>query len=419
MTEDEAISQTSPLRITFVSPDSAMAGVGATQGFRVARAISARNSHTVSFVSLESEDQDSDLDDVTGLNWCSAPFATGSNNRSFAKNVWRLYRLLVRAGPTDLVVARSFQGGVVAELYRLIHGVPYVYDMRGAFILNRTRDRPLLRRLLLHIDNRIVRQSAHVITLTEIHRSVIIQQDLKEAHCISTIPTSSVFPANLGPRKSAWLGEEFASVESTLRSSLVVAYIGSINSDYDVTTSMQLVEAILRRCDQAVFLYLGQQTSEMRQLIPEFEILPDRAIIASVDYRSMDRWLGYVDWGLMVLRHAPDKVGSMPSKFSEFLACGVRPIVHGCNEEVTFWAQRVKSGIVLPSLNARNIATTVAIICEAERPESELAAAFEIGKAYFSLEEVTKSYSQVIDASLLRGAGLNRGRFAKKRRKHG
>ena len=111
---------------------------------------------------------------------------------------------------------------------------------------------------------------------------------------------------------------------------------------------------------------------------------------------QIQRWVPRIDWGLMVLATTPAKRASMPTKLAEFLAAGVRPIHHGCNDEVGRWVRDAGTGVSLEDLSDAAIASAVATITESRRDVERLRRGRSIAEPHFALARGIERYQGIL-----------------------
>jgi len=246
------------------------------------------------------------------------------------------------------------------------------------------------------------RRAAALVSLTELGVRIVQSGRFgawncqKPAVCIPTCVDYEMFRVDL-PATERTIPRE---IEQRLAGRLVVGYVGSVNSDYRASESIQLFGHVLRGRPDAMLLCLTGQQPQLRCLA-ERERLPDSAILyANPDYDDMPAWLSHVQWGLLLLTEDFVKWGSMPTKLGEFFASGVKPIYFGCNPEVGEWVRRCGSGVSLPDLTHDALRAAARKIADAHSDASVLRVARERARSHFSLETGVSRYERVFRSIL-------------------
>jgi hypothetical protein len=398
--------------ILYVSSDGIMQPLGYSQVLRVVRGLAERGLR----YSLVSAEQARDLEDAArvqatrteladhGIRWTATSWDRGSAATA-AGNLARIARAVIGAARREratLVHARSYHAAAVARLTQRITGAPFVFDARGYWIDERLEagrwfSNPLASRVARSTERRIYGAARAIVTLTRLHA-----RDLEDgrmgrlgARMIETIPTVCDYGAFVrasAPEHGPWTAMPPARP--------VVAIIGAINNSYRMDATVALARRILDRVEAARLLVLSAQADGFRRLLDDAAIPRERCTITSASHEEMPGWLSRADWAITLLRASPAKRASVPTKLAEFFAAGVRPIHHGCNDEVTEWVRRAGSGFVLDDLEpasldrcAEHVATRPAIAGEIER-------ARDLTRAHFDLSSGLDRYERVIEASL-------------------
>jgi glycosyltransferase involved in cell wall biosynthesis len=110
----------------------------------------------------------------------------------------------------------------------------------------------------------------------------------------------------------------------------------------------------------------------------------------------MADWLKLMDWALMLLNTRYSKRGSMPTKLAEFFAAGVRPIQHGCNEEVSRKIREAGAGVVLEGISESDLREGARKVALTSLQPEETLRARELTRAHFSLEAGVEKYAALL-----------------------
>ncbi|MCA9647210.1 MAG: glycosyltransferase, partial [Myxococcales bacterium] len=292
-----------------------------------------------------------------GITWRYGTYHEGATGA--ARNLAQLSQLAERALREDsigLVHARGYQPAVVARWLRARHGLPYIFDFRGLWIDERLEEgRWFTNRAALAVARRVERtlfqDAAAVVSLAEPGADLLRSGALTGSpYCgpLVVIPTSVDFDAFTLPGDAGraegpeplreWAGED-----------LLLGWVGSLNRWYDTDASMDLVRRVIDKRPAAKLLVLSQQRDAMQALLEKHH-LTQHSLIFQVSHDEMPGWVRHLDWGLQLMGTSRAKAASMPTKFAEFIASGVRPVHHGCNVEVGSWVTACATGINLPDL---------------------------------------------------------------------
>ncbi len=386
--------------IVYLSQDGVLDPVGWSQVGRVVIALACAGfRYTV--ISLEKREALSDSARVTrareafgraGVTWVPLPFRDVGRGAAVENFTSMLSAAAshVRRG-ADLVHARSYPPTVSALALRDALGIPYVFDARGYWLDERIEAGSIpsrAGRVARLLEERLYRRAATVVTLTELQAADVRTRFRKTpATCI---PTCADF-------------EAFALRESAVRArpamlgdGVWIGLVGSVNPSYRPHDALRIVARMLAARSDARLAVLTPQVALMQALVAEAGIDPSRTVVTSVAPDDMPQWVPHLDWAVQILNTTPAKRASMPTKLAEFLACGVRVVHHGCNEEVGSWIRRTEAGLVLDDLSESTISEAVAAFRDSRRDLDAATRTRTLAAQHFSLESGVHRYVDVL-----------------------
>lgn len=330
--------------IIYLSFDGLLEPLGETQVVRLVEELNRTMDLRFTIVSLEKR---SDLANTLqlnnlqerlrdqGISWHHHPYEKGAGGA--ARNVsMMLYDVgqLAEDSGCSLLHARSYLAAAVCDTLKAANGTPYVFDFRGYWIDERIEEgrwfiNPIAVAAGRAIERRLFGHANAIVSLAQPAADDIQRGRFGDVGStpIAVIPTcvdATRFNLNQRtvPRPRALAGKN------------VVGWVGSLNASYLVQESLELTRWILEYDPDAFFLGLTGQVTQLRERALAAGIPETRMLIQPVQHADMPQWLGWIDWGLLLLKTNVAKRGSMPTKLGEFLASGVRPIYHGCNEDM-------------------------------------------------------------------------------------
>lgn len=342
-----------------------------------------------------------------GIEWRFDTFRSGV--RGALRNLTSLSELafdLATRTRIDLTHARSYQPATVAWFLKQADDTPYLFDFRGFWVdekidadqwFNSRTDRFLARRW----ERTLFRRADAIVSLAEpgaddIRRGRFGRLDCASAvHVIPTCVDMSRFSINVSSEIRQRLG---------LEGKLVIGFVGSINPSYRVQESLALFKIIRQANENAILLAITRQVSAFHTAVEEAGIESTAVVVESVPHEEVHRWIGAMDWGLLLLTTSKTKRASMPTKLGEFFAAGVRPIHHGCNADVTAWVRRTGSGISLDDTSSESLMRAARKVVAQDSNEVDLIRAREIASSHFGLRAGARAYSEIYRRTLVRTA---------------
>jgi glycosyltransferase involved in cell wall biosynthesis len=217
----------------------------------------------------------------------------------------------------ELVHARSYLPGLMA----LGLGRPFLFDMRGMWPMERVdggvwREGSLVHRAGLRLERVLLARAAGVVALASGAREHLPPL-AKPFRVIPTAVDLDRFRPGLAPPE----GHE----ELVDRDVYVVA--GALGTWYLLDEMLDLLSLALHRSERAHALLLTEEDATVaveglrRRGVPE-----GRITTLGVPHDQVPRWFSLAAAGILLIRSAPSKRASAPTKLGEFLACGV-PVV--------------------------------------------------------------------------------------------
>lgn len=338
-----------------------------------------------------------------GVRWRWARFDAGGGGFRAAANMSRLVALAEAATSArrpHVVHARAYHGSAVAHLLLTARRIPYLFDARSYWVDERHEAGQLARPGVYELAKRVERglfgSAAGAVTLTELQASDLRSGEFGpwKERPLTAIPTCADFADfDLLER-----GEIAPDLRAFAANRMTLGFVGSINASYRLDRSCMLARRVLELRKDSVVVALTSEAESYRRIFEEHRIPLDRVMIRRVEHEEMARWVGGLDWGCLILKTSPSKRASMPTKLAEFFAAGVRPVHHGCNEEVSEWVRKTGSGISLPDLSDETIESAAVTIATSSREHAVLSRAREIAEPWFGLEGGIDRYRTILSA---------------------
>jgi len=317
------------VRAVLATYDGVLSGPGRSQTVPYARGLADRG-HDLLLFSYEEPDRLADPAQVTeveralgGVPWVRLPWRRNAPG-DLAAGV-RALRRVAREHRADLIHARGY---VPALLARLLH-LPYVFDMRGFWPDERV-DGGLWKRggaghrTWKRIERSLLKRAGAVIVLAARGRDELRRTGLvSETQPVHVVPTCTdlqrfrVVPVAERAPEARGAGPRFV-------------ILGGTSTWYLPEAMLDLGARALARDDTAVLHVLTQDDQKpVHAELARRGVPAERVVVGAVPHADVPRWISGATAGIALLRPAPSKVASCPTKLGEFLACGVPLIVSG------------------------------------------------------------------------------------------
>lgn len=340
---------------------------------------------------------------AAGITWTFDAYRDGGSGRDALDNE----KALVRAAtslPAAGIHARAYHSAMAAFTAWLSRGTPYLFDARSYWFDERLEEgrwltTPLRTGIARGVEHQLFAQASGVVTLTELQANDVRngrfgKSKHRSVKCITTCADFDDFTLRGSSRRVP------ADVQAALKGRTVLGIIGSVNRSYLVDETLGLAARVLKNDERAHLLILSAQREEYERRLQTIGVDASRVTMTRADHDVMPDWLSLIDWGMLLLNpSSPAKRASMPTKLAEFLACGVRPVQFGCNEEVSSWVRKTGAGFVLDDVAPQSLDAAARRISESKRDDAQLAKAREVAAPHFSLQSGIEKYEQVLLAT--------------------
>jgi len=317
------------VRAILATYDGVLSGPGRSQTVPYARGLADRG-HAMMLISYELPERLADTDLVAEVEreLGDVPWTRLTWRRSAPGDLVAGMRTLRRAARdhrADLIHARGY---VPALMARLLH-LPYVFDMRG-FWPDERADGGLWKRggaghrTWKRIERSLCKHAASVVVLSKRGRDELRRLGLvPEPRPVHVVPTcTDLVRFRVVPDEDR--------VPQARGSAPRWVILGGTSTWYLPEAMLDLGARALARDDAAVLHVLTQDDPE--PIVAELArrgVPTERAVVCAVPHADVPRWISGATAGIALLRDAPSKVASCPTKLGEFLACGVPLIVSG------------------------------------------------------------------------------------------
>jgi len=282
-----------------------------------------------------------------GIEWRRLRYHKRPPVLSTLLDVLRGRRELIRAtkqtGPPAILHVRSYVPALMASLARPRIGGKLLFDIRGFWVDERVEGGiwpagGVLYRVAKRCERRFFAEADAIVTLT--HASV--------------------------PQIEAWTGGRPVPIEviptcvelerfeerPTRPDGPHVVWCGSIGTWYRFELSWRVAAA----CGMPLTV-ISREAEEAHRLLNGFP-----ATISAVESRDVPQQLHAGDVGLCLIAASFSKLASTPTRFAEYLACGMPVVVMPGTGDLEALVQRHRVGAVLRSEDEDALATTAAAI---------------------------------------------------------
>jgi len=238
---------------------------------------------------------------------------------------------LVRSKQIEMVHARSHIPAAIALALKKRFGVKMIFDLRGLMADEyidaghwQPRSIPVL--ITKKVERRALASADGVVTLTEaIWKVVKVWEGLRgRAVAHQVIPCC----ADLELFKFDEQARARIRRDLNVDNEFVVVYSGSIDGWYLTAAMSDFFVALSQLRTDSHFLWLTSRAGRIDALMRERKIQKDRYTVRLVPTKEVPAYLSASDAGLAFIKPCFSKLASSPTKYAEYLGCGLPLIIN-------------------------------------------------------------------------------------------
>jgi glycosyltransferase involved in cell wall biosynthesis len=320
----------------------------------------------------------------------------------------RLGRRLMREKRIDLIHARSHIPAVIALRLRPRSGAKFIFDVRGLMAdeyvdAGHWKKDSLPYRITKSAERRALAAADGIVTLTEriwpIMKEWPVLQNREVIHeVVPCCADLELFRFNEDERRrrrsELGFGDRF-----------VIVYSGSIDGWYLTEQMADFFVAVQKQKPDAHFFWLTPSKHDrVRELMRARGVTDQQYTVIAAAPRAVASYLSAADAGLAFIKPCFSKLASSPTKYAEYLGCGLPLLINaGVGDSDALIADE-KVGALVADFNAEEYSKAWKQIAElTAAPEEIRRRAQEVAHRLFDvrsigLERYARLYEQVLSS---------------------
>jgi glycosyltransferase involved in cell wall biosynthesis len=306
---------------------------------------------------------------VTGIDWHWLRYHKSPSLPATSYDVLAGIRYgsrLVRDKQIEMVHARSYIPATIALRLKRRFGVKMIFDVRGLmadeyFDAGHWRKESTPYRITKAMERRVLAAADGVVTLTERIWPIINEWDgLRGRHVAHEVVPCC---ADLELFKFNQSDRERRRHELGLDGRFVVVYSGSIGGWYLTEDMADFFSVLLKEKPQAHALWLTTGNhDQLRTLMKTRGIEEADYTVLAATSTDVPSYLSASDAGLAFIKPCFSKLASSPTKYAEYLACGLPLIINcGIGDSDTL-VTREKTGVLVDEFNQAAYQSAIAAL---------------------------------------------------------
>lgn len=278
----------------------------------------------------------------------------------------RVAKRLVKERGIELVHARSHIPATIGLALKRRLGTKLIFDIRGLMAeeyadAEHWRETSIPYRLTKSMEAKILKAADGVVTLTEAVWPIIkmwppLRQRTVVHEVIPTCTDLNLF--KFDPDARAKLRREMR-----IEDAFVLVYSGSIDGWYLTETMAEFFSFMLKNKPNAHFLWLTPSRPErVSEVMNARGIGPGSFTVRSLQMRDVPSYLSACDVGIAFYKPGFSKLATSPTKYGEYLACGLPLIVNAGIGDSDALIKRESAGALVREFTEKEYAIALATI---------------------------------------------------------
>jgi glycosyltransferase involved in cell wall biosynthesis len=313
---------------------------------------------------------------------------------------------LVRDKQIEMVHARSYIPATIAIRLKRRFGVKMIFDVRGLmadeyFDAGHWRKESTPYRITKAMERRALAAADGVVTLTERIWPIINTWDgLRGRHAAHEVVPCC---ADLELFRFSQSDRERRRHELGLDGRFVVVYSGSIGSWYLTEEMADFFAVLLKEKPQAHALWLTTGNHDLVRTLMRARGIEEKdySVVAAAT-ADVPSYLSASDAGLAFIKPCFSKLASSPTKYAEYLACGLPLIINcGIGDSDTL-ITREKTGVLVRDFSQTEYRSAIAAIEDfVGQPEPVRRRGREVAERLFDVRKVgVERYAHLYESVL-------------------
>jgi glycosyltransferase involved in cell wall biosynthesis len=300
---------------------------------------------------------------------------------------------LVRDKKIEMVHARSYIPAAIALRLKRRLGVKMIFDVRGLMAdeyldAGHWRKESSAYRITKAVERRALAAADGVVTLTERIWPIIKEWDsLRDREVVHEVVPCC---ADLALFRFSESDREQRRRELGLSDRFVLVYSGSIDGWYLTENMADFFSVLLKEKPQAHFLWLTMGSHDrLRNIMRMRGIEEKNYTLLATTTTDVPSYLSASDAGLAFIKPCFSKLASSPTKYAEYLACGLPLIINRDIGDSDTLITREKTGVLVHEFNQTEYRKAIAEIEEfVVQPEENRRRGREVAERLFDVRRI-------------------------------
>lgn len=309
----------------------------------------------------------------------------------------------------DIIHARATVAAVMGFILARLTGKKFIFDVRGLMAEEYVdggmwKRNSLLYKLTLNIERILLRQADSLVVLTQdiknylMNSDYFLQKNNDKKVSISVIPCCvDLVRFNTHTPPKDQLKKKYS-----LSGKFVFLYSGSIGTWYLLEEMIDFFRAAKSIIKNAHFLILTHIDKDMvKNTCERMGLSLDEFSVEEVEFEEMPDYIKLAEIGIFFIKPVFSKRSSCPTKFAEYLACGLPVLINSGIGDTDKIVEQHKLGVVINEFSKETYLSKINILLELIKEKDLISERCrKVAQEVFSLDKGVSRYFDIYNKVL-------------------
>lgn len=309
----------------------------------------------------------------------------------------------------NIIHARATVPAAMGYVLAKLTGKKFIFDVRGLMAEEYIdggiwkRSSPLYK-LTLYFEKIFLSRADYLVVLTENIRNFLINTNYLLKSHNNKKPNISVIPCCVDIKRfnRQGLSTEQLKKNYKLSEKIVFLYIGSVGTWYLLEEMLDFFLVAKTMIHNAHFLILTHIDKEMvKNACNKRSLSFDEITIEEAEFEEMPDYINLADVGMFFIKPVFSKRSSCPTKFAEYLACGLPVLINAGIGDTDRIVEKYKLGVVINEFSKESYSSKINSLLEIMKNKELLSdRCRKVAEDIFSLDKGVSKYFDIYNRIL-------------------
>ena len=307
----------------------------------------------------------------------------------------------------DIIHARATVPAAIGYILARLTRKKFIFDERGLMAEEYIdggmwKKNSILYKLTLFLEKIFLRRADHVVVLTENIKTILMNTDYIIKHHVEKNINIDVIPCCVDLKRFYRFNKQDLEIKElrekyNFSSKFIFLYIGSVGTWYLLEEMIDFFLEAKSLIKNAHFLILTHIDKKMVKRTWKRRSLPaDDITIEEVEFEKMPIFINLADVGMFFIKPVFSKRSSCPTKFAEYLACGLPVLINSGIGDTDKIVEKHNLGVVVKKFAKETYAAKVKELLEMMKEKEKISNRCQkVAESIFSLESGVLKYLDI------------------------